>query len=297
MRINEVEPKAQFAAGSVSVHEPVYPLLYSPSERRTRKAKLSEEFAPERAYFLARYIKHLKLVVYMRILKEGGNYLEEQRKSNQNIAVVFLIIGLATLIFYGLGIIFIGISVYFFIKSGQYKKGESGETLIEENLQRLSDSYYLLNDVVLPESYGNIDHIILGPNGIFVIETKNYDGKIICNGDEWHRQYEGGLTISMRGRPYWKPPRDYNIGSPSKQVKRNAVKLKQFIQKAFKKPVWVEGIVVFTNPNAELELNNPTVPILKIEELYDFIKNKKSRIKFSSKELESIAKLIRRSSK
>ena len=36
---------------------------------------------------------------------------------------------------------------------------------------------------MLPESYGNIDHIILGSNGIFVIESKNYDGKIICNGD------------------------------------------------------------------------------------------------------------------
>ena len=51
---------------------------------------------------------------------------------------------------------------------------------------------------------------------------------------EWHRHYEGGLTISMRGRLYWKLPRDYDIGSPSKQVKRNAVKLKQFIQKTLK---------------------------------------------------------------
>ena len=228
----------------------------------------------------------------MKVLKESREYLEEQIKSNEKIAIIFLIVGLATLIFYGLGIIFVGISIYFFIKSNQYKKGKTGETLIEETLEGLSDNYYLVNDVMLPESYGNIDHIILGPNGIFVIESKNYDGKIICNGDEWHRHYEGGLTISMRGRPYWKPPRDYDIGSPSKQVKRNAVKLKQFIQKTFKKPIWVEGIVVFTNPNAELELNNPSVPILKVEELYNFIKNKKLRIKFSQKELKSIGKLI-----
>ena len=149
---------------------------------------------------------------------------------------------------------------------------------------------------MLPGSYGNIDHIILGPNGIFVIESKNYDGKIICNGDEWHRHYEGGLTISMRGRPYWKLPKDYDIGSLSKQVKRNAIKLKQFIQKTFKKTIWVKGIVVFTNPNAKLELNNPTVPVSKVEELYNFIKNKKSGIKFSSKELESMGKLILRCS-
>ncbi len=233
----------------------------------------------------------------MKVLKESGKYLEEQIKSNEKTAIIFLIIGLTTILFYGFGIIFIGISIYFFIKSGQYKKGKIGEILIEENLQALSDNYYLINDVMLPENYGNIDHIILGPNGIFVIESKNYDGKIICNDDEWYRHYEGGLTINMRGRLYWKPSKDYDIGSPSKQVKRNAVKLKQIIQKIFKKTIWVEGIVVFTNSNIELELNKPTVPVLEAEELYSFIKNKKSGIEFSPKELESIGKLILRYSK
>lgn len=223
----------------------------------------------------------------MKILKESGEYLEEQKKSNKKTAIIFLIIGLVTLVFYGLGVIFIAISIYFFIKSGQYKKGKKGETLIKETLEELNNEYYLVNDVTLPESYGNIDHVLLGPNGIFVIESKNYSGKIICNSDEWHRHYEDA----------WKSPRDYDIGSPSKQVKRNAVKLKQFIQKTLKKSIWVEGLVVFTNPNAELELNNPTAPILKVEELYKFVKNKKSKIKFSLKELESIGKLIIRYSK
>lgn len=243
----------------------------------------------------------------MKTLKESRGYLEEQIKSNKKIAIIFLIIGLSLSIFLWpflylsiiyIDIIFIGISIYFFRKSGSYKKGKIGEALVKENLQRLSDNYYLINDIMLPESYGNIDHVILGPNGIFVVESKNYGGEIICNGDEWHRHYKGGLTISMRGRPYWKPPREYGIGSPSKQVKRNAVKLKQFIesQKIFKKSLklWIEGIVVFTNPNVYLRLNNPTVPILKVEEVYSFIKNKESKIGFSQAELEFIGEAILR---
>ncbi|MDI6859922.1 MAG: nuclease-related domain-containing protein [Methanocellales archaeon] len=190
----------------------------------------------------------------------------------------------------------------FWTKYTNYSYGLSGEELVVDALQHLDDCYYLLNDVMLPESYGNIDHIILGPNGIFVIESKNYYGEIVCNGDEWHRHYEGGLTISMRGRPYWKPSRDYDIGSPSKQVKRNAVKLKQIIESQkgiFKRPLkmWVEGIVAFTNSNVDLKLNNPTVPVLKVEELYDYIKNTKSKTNFSPKELESIGNLILRCSK
>ena len=61
---------------------------------------------------------------------------------------------------------------------------------------------------------GNIDHIVLGPNGIFVIETKNYKGEISCYGDVWHGDYD---------------TESYPIKSVSKQAKRNAVTLKRFI--------------------------------------------------------------------
>ncbi|MDD2679079.1 MAG: hypothetical protein PHS81_04315, partial [Candidatus Nanoarchaeia archaeon] len=105
-----------------------------------------------------------------------------------------------------------------------------------------------------------------------------------------------GMKISMKGRPYWQEDRNYDLRSPSKQVKRGAVKIKQIIEssKIFKKPlnIWVEGIVVFTNPNVKLQLSNTTVPILEMNKLCDYIKSKKPRIKFSSQELESIEKAI-----
>jgi hypothetical protein len=228
----------------------------------------------------------------MRILKEKGEYLKKQIKSNNTIAIILLIIGLVTLIFYGLGIIFTGISIYFFVKSNQYKKGQDGENLIIECLKKLNDNYQLINDVVLPESYGNIDHLLLGPNGVFVIETKNYNGEIICNGDEWYNHYDGEVKISMKGRPYYKPGRDYDIKSPSKQIKKNAAKLKQFIEKELNKKIWIEVVVVFTNPEVNLELNHPTVPILKINDVYNYIKNKKAKIGLSLKDLESIERII-----
>jgi len=242
----------------------------------------------------------------MKILKETSNYLKEQMEFNKKASIVFFLIGILGLIFSFMfaNFIFVCISGFIIVIGGHflvqytnYSGGLGGEKIVIEMLRNLDDDHYLINDVMLPERYGNIDHILLCPNGIFVIETKNYEGEIICDGDEWHRHYEGGFTISMRGRPYWKEPRDYDMGSPSKQVKGNAVKLKQLIESQkniFKNPlkIWVEGIVVFTNPNVNLKLNEPTVTVLKVEELYDYLKNKESKIKFSSKELESIGNLI-----
>jgi len=45
---------------------------------------------------------------------------------------------------------------------------------------RLADEYSLLNNVLLrdPKKRDDIDHIIVGPTGIFVIETKNNQGNI-----------------------------------------------------------------------------------------------------------------------
>ncbi|PIO05924.1 hypothetical protein COT29_03605 [Candidatus Micrarchaeota archaeon CG08_land_8_20_14_0_20_59_11] len=230
----------------------------------------------------------------MQILKKTGNYLDQRAKLYGNISTVLILVGIAGIFLSytsNLGlllpfVIILATGGFFFRQYSNYSGGLEAENSVTKSLSSLDDRYCLLNDVKLRGDRGNIDHIVLGPNGVFVIETKNYSGKIICNGDEWIRQYEGGY--------------DYDIGSPSKQVKRNAVKIKHIIEssKIFKKPlnIWVEGIVVFTKPDVNLQIKNATVSILKIDGIYDYIKNKNSRMIFSSGELDSIGKTILRQS-
>jgi hypothetical protein len=58
-------------------------------------------------------------------------------------------------------------------------KGAEGERLTAKALQPLeADGWVLLNDLPLPGSkLANIDHVLIGPPGVFVIETKNYKGR------------------------------------------------------------------------------------------------------------------------
>jgi Nuclease-related domain. len=164
-------------------------------------------------------------------------------------------------------------------------KGRCGEDTVTDVLQGLDDSCYLINDVTLPSSRGNIDHVLLTPKGIFAIETKHWDGEIICNGDEWYRRYQKGFFSST----------DYEMGSPSRQVKRNAFNLSSLIKSemfhnTFK--IWVEGLVVFTNPYVSLELNEPSVTILKVNELFNYIINFRQTSKLFKNDLESIGDFI-----
>lgn len=180
------------------------------------------------------------------------------------------------------------LGIYTYQKYILWDSGATGENSIEKELKRLDDKYYMINGAVIPPNRGDTDYIILGTNGIFVIESKNYGGEISCDGDVW-----GRYKIGKRGSRY-----ELYIGSPSNQVKRNAKVLKDFMlehrNKIFNENIphlWINGIVVFTNKNANLDIKNPTVEILKIDELYDFIKNKRD-VKFSIKEIENIKNLI-----
>ena len=58
--------------------------------------------------------------------------------------------------------------------------GEEGERKVAQILGGLSPEYEVINDLMLPcgKGYQQIDHIVISPVGIIVIETKNFSGKI-----------------------------------------------------------------------------------------------------------------------
>ncbi|MFD2214996.1 nuclease-related domain-containing protein [Metabacillus endolithicus] len=63
------------------------------------------------------------------------------------------------------------------------RKGEIGEYKIDIQLAQLPKEYKYLSDIMVtnPKSisgFSQIDHVVITPYGIFVIETKNYQGTI-----------------------------------------------------------------------------------------------------------------------
>jgi hypothetical protein len=232
----------------------------------------------------------------MRKLKGSSSYLKNQVRKNLAKAfvclvlfgLIFLASGLRIIVIFSLGIFeAAGLLVslaplagfYFYLhKYRIYNSGYQGEkTVIKTLSKNLSDDYYLINDVYLQGGGGDIDHIVLGPNGVFVLETKNWSGKINVNGDQWQR------------------PGKHEMGSPSLQVKRNAQKIRRIIDLSpGLKPlgIWVDGIVVLTNQHVNLNINNPTVPIVKLQQLPSHLTNHNQNNRYTQQQLETIGKEI-----
>lgn len=63
-------------------------------------------------------------------------------------------------------------------------KGLKGEQTVEHVLTQLPDGYTVYNDIVLGKQNGNIDFVVVGPNGVFIIEVKNISGEITFDGNQ-----------------------------------------------------------------------------------------------------------------
>lgn len=67
-------------------------------------------------------------------------------------------------------------------------KGARGEEIVAGELAHLPASWTILNGLILPDGR-DVDHVAIGPQGVFVIETKHWsgevsveDGRILANG-------------------------------------------------------------------------------------------------------------------
>lgn len=122
-------------------------------------------------------------------------------------------------------------------KRNSWIKGIEGENKVLDQLNTLPKNYFVFHDVTLPQGKGNIDHIVIGPTGLFVIETKNYSGNYRIEGNQWYY---------LKNHKYNEIKKD-----PGKQLIRNIIDLKSFLEsKGIKKSkVYANGIIALVQNN------------------------------------------------
>ena len=86
-------------------------------------------------------------------------------------------------------------------------KGEEGENIISSLLEKIKTNYggKVINDVivVIENESSQIDHIFIHNSGVYVIETKNYSGKIF--GKENEKTWTQVLSYGNEKHPMYNP--------------------------------------------------------------------------------------------
>ena len=146
--------------------------------------------------------------------------------------------------------------------------GAAGEDIALDHLKQLSDDYKIFNQLEIPNErsrtgFNEADIVLLGPKCIFIIEVKHNNS--VVAGAETAREWEA-RKVGRGGTPYTS-----RLRNPIAQTKKLVWLLSEELKKRGT-PLWIQGVVVFTHPNAEVHLDGASsLPVLKLDELVSYI--------------------------
>jgi hypothetical protein len=173
------------------------------------------------------------------------------------VIIIAGIIGIIVLNILGIIIAIVGALVYYYgyNEGRSWMKGDKGEKLVSSYLEDLPSGYFTFNDVNIPGGKGNFDHIVIGPTGIFLIETKNYSGFFKIYGNDW---YSRSSSQKMKR-------------NPGNQVKLNALDLSKFLNKKLNRKIWVTGVVSLIKSNFKVVKKPEYYAVIGASDLTQFI--------------------------
>lgn len=162
------------------------------------------------------------------------------------------------------------------------KSGEDGENRVMYALKWLPSDYKVIRNIKLNSTIETqeFDNIIIGKNGIFHIETKNFGG-------------ENGCKIKINEQGDWvriDNDNETGVENPSFQLLRHDKVLKENINKYFGKDRFpIEGVIVLSNPKTILEgAENSDEKVIKAERLVNYITRSESEKVLTEEEINDI---------
>ena len=152
-----------------------------------------------------------------------------------------------------------------------FRKGAVGEAVIGYILEGFPDDYRVINDLSTP--FGNIDHVVIGPNGAYIIDTKNWKGVVSADGN-------GELLLN--GKPTQK--------TEVKNLTRRIMSIKEKIKVLCSLDPYVQGVFAFPSAFVEARWGSTGyVNCMTDERLHDYIVENKKTNKLDKKTIESIS--------
>lgn len=125
-------------------------------------------------------------------MSRPGRYLEQRRNALAIVLFAALAVGMMLIlmgfVFWPMSVLGLLLILYF---DGQAKdgrlldptswiKGLRGERAVGKALEDLPASFVVIHD--LDVGRGNVDHVVIGPTGVFAIETKEWSGRFAARG-------------------------------------------------------------------------------------------------------------------
>ena len=155
-----------------------------------------------------------------------------------------------------------------------WRKGAVGEVVVAGILEGLPDPYIVINDYT--KRFGNIDHIVVGPTGVFVIDTKNWRGTVLADGN-------GELLLNS------KPTGKSEIRNLVRSTMDFHDKLKALTERDY----FVRGLMVFPIAYVEAAYGTTShIHCLRDDRVVEYIEDKTFSKSFSPEDVDRIKRAV-----
>lgn len=157
-------------------------------------------------------------------------------------------------------------------KRKAFSRGAHGEDQVAKTLQTLPDTFYVIHDLATP--FGNVDHAVVGPTGVFLIDTKSWRGVVTSDG-------KGELLVN--GKPTGK-----------REVRAFIARIMSIRDKVHvlvpKIDVFYQAVFVFTSARVDANFGTTgSLHCLREDQLRDYILDTKFRRALTATEVQTLA--------
>ena len=155
----------------------------------------------------------------------------------------------------------------------KYLRGGQGEALVSWLLRDLPDDWHLFDNVMLDRA-SDVDHILIGPGGFFVVSTKSNRGLLRVGPD-------GAATLN--GKPF----------GAVKDVVQQVMRLREKLQVFTKHDLpYIRAVLATPLAYVEVDGRYETAMVLNQDELFDTFADMSSKL--SASEIRRLAESVER---
>ena len=154
-----------------------------------------------------------------------------------------------------------------------FRKGANGVTLTADALTHLPDTFTVFHNVSHPSFSGSIDHIVVGPTGIFALEVKDWRGMVALSGP-------GALTVDGK----------HDQTPAVKTTLALAQDLKLKIEALSGIDSFVQAVMVF--PHASVHIlpgTRSNLTVQRLDRLVEYIEKPVSSRQLTSQQVATVA--------
>jgi len=153
-----------------------------------------------------------------------------------------------------------------------WKKGEDGEAAVARELEKeLPKTYHVINDI--NTGFGNLDHVVVGPTGVFAVETKNWKGNVTSDG-------RGELLLN--GKPTHRPH--------VRNFTRTIMSTKERWAALAQTDRFIRGVMVFPSAYEKVKWGTTgNIQCISIKRIPDYFLKNKVKEPLSTKEVDKLS--------